>query len=252
MRRILLVAIGTAFVSAPAGAQVQSSFTASSGIEQFSLRDIARTGPPVDASPVSWEGSGPVLVIGYDRTTPSRRHAFEISIASADGFEYQTPFRSRPASGDSASRFEMRYEYDRRVLSRHLPALVAATIGVRGAGEFRSFTRTVDPAWDIGLSTRTASATVVLAAVIGRGHRLSGDVRYGNAAVFGWLDPNGETSASSGAGWTTDLDSGVAVQMTTSLALTARVLKRGDGFLGNHRSFSTSNPRFTAGVRYAK
>lgn len=252
-RRIMIAAISTVFASAPASAQTQPSWTVSSGLELFSLRDIARSGPPVDASPVSWEGSGPVVVIGYDRTSPGRRHGFEVSFANASGFEYRSPLvSSSAASGDSASRVGWRYEYDRRILSRHVPALVAATIGVRGSGEFRSLIHSVDPSSDIGLSTRTAAAAVVLGASIGRGRRLSGDVRYGNAAVFGWLEPNRETSGSFGAGWTTDLDGGVAVRMSASLALTARVLKRGDGFLSSHRSFSLSNPRFTVGVCYAR
>ena len=138
------------------------------------------------------------------------------------------------------------------MLTRHLPAFVEATIGVRGSGEYLSLTHHVDPSWDIGLSTRAASAAVVVAGTFGRGHRVWGDVRYGNAVVIGWLQPHGDVSGASAGGWTTDLDGGVNLQMSTAFSITGRIVMRGDAYLSSHREFSTSNPRVTLGVRYAK
>src|SRR4051794_6637632 len=37
----------------------QSGWVVSAGRESFTYRDIARSGPPADASPVSWTGVGP-------------------------------------------------------------------------------------------------------------------------------------------------------------------------------------------------
>ena len=253
MRRALIAAAIFGATSECANAQPQSSWTVSSGIEQFSLRDIVRSGPPVDASPISWEGSGPVILVAREWTTISRRHAADVTFASARDFEYRSPFASFATDpSDAARRFEGRYEYDRRVLSRHLAAWIEATVGVRGSGQFLSLTHHVDPAWDIGLSTRSAAAAIVAAATFARGRRVSGDVRYGNALVFGWLHQNGDPAGWSGGGWTTDLDAGVNVRTSRMLSVTTRVVKRDDGFLATHREFSTSTPRLTVGIRYAK
>jgi hypothetical protein len=239
--------------SVSVSAQTQSSWTALSGIEQFSLRDIARFGPPVDASPVSWEGAGPVLVVRRDRQSPSRRHGLEVTLAGAGSFEYRSPFGSYAAvSDDGARRVEGRYEYDRRILTRRLPTFIEAVVGVRASGQYLSLTHHVDPSWDIGLSTRSAAAAIVVGGTFGRGRRLWADVQFGNAVVIGWLQPHGDVSGTSAGGWTTDLEGGVNLQTTTTLSVAVRIATRGDTFLGSHRSFSTSTPRVTLGVRYAK
>jgi hypothetical protein len=252
MRRILMTVIAATLASVSVTAQTQSAWTVLSGIEQFALRDIVRSGPPVDASPITWEGSGPVLVVERARVSPTRRHAVNVSIAGAGGFEYQSPLGSFAApSGDAARRVEGRYEYDRRMLTRHLPAFVEATIGIRGAGEYLSLSHSVDPSWDIGLSSRSGSAAFVLAASFGRNHRLWGDVRYGNGIVIGWVQPHSDTSGASSGGWMTDLDGGINQRISATLFVTARIVTRGDTYLSSHRGFSTSNPRFVLGVRYA-
>src|SRR4051812_29129821 len=82
-----------------------------------SSRDIARSGPPADASPVSWTGVGPSLVIAYERSTTSRTHRFNVDIASAASFEYAGPVRQIEASSnDGVLRIEGRYEYRRSLL----------------------------------------------------------------------------------------------------------------------------------------
>jgi hypothetical protein len=58
MLRILMAGAGV-FIAASASAQSVTSWTATSGIEQFASTDIVRGKPPVDASPVAWQGSGP-------------------------------------------------------------------------------------------------------------------------------------------------------------------------------------------------
>ena len=59
---------------------------AAAGPESQSFRDISRGGPPVDASPVEWKGSGPSLALGYERRDVRRFHRFSADIAAARSF----------------------------------------------------------------------------------------------------------------------------------------------------------------------
>lgn len=252
MRRISPWTAAAVLSTTPALAQTTPTWTVMSGIERFAFRDVVRTGPPVDASPVRWEGNGPTVVVARERTTPNRLRRIEVALSRAGGFSYASPLRSSAADGnDSALRLEGRYEYQRRMLTRRLPRFVEAAIGIRGSGARLALTHHVTPAFDIGMATNTAAASLALEGRFGRDHRVWGDVRYGNGAVLGWLQPHGAPNQSCG-GWTTDLDAGISVRATGSLALTARYIDRGDTTLSSHRGFSTSNRRFTIGVRYAK
>jgi len=44
------------------------------GVESLWWRDVARTGPPVWASPISWDGQGPIVWVSHDRGSRSRLH----------------------------------------------------------------------------------------------------------------------------------------------------------------------------------
>src|SRR5215510_8992124 len=111
----------------------QSGWTAGGGRESFSLRDVARSGPPVDASPVSWTGSGPSLTALYERANPKRAHRVIVDVASEGSFDYEGPLRGTPAAGDdSAQRIEGRYEYRRYLFGEHLPRGVDVIGGVQG------------------------------------------------------------------------------------------------------------------------
>ena len=67
----------------------QSGWTAGGGRESFSFRDVARGGPPADASPVEWTGSGPSL----NRSFAAR------SGATSPRYSAMATERSRVASG---------------------------------------------------------------------------------------------------------------------------------------------------------
>src|SRR5215831_3550051 len=61
----------------------QSGWTAAGGRETFTYRDVARTSPPVDASPIEWTGSGPSLTATYERGNETRAHRVLVDVASA-------------------------------------------------------------------------------------------------------------------------------------------------------------------------
>ena len=111
----------------------QSGWSASGGRESFSYRDVARAGPPADASPVEWTGVGPSLFVMYERTNEIRAHRFNVDVASAGSFAYEGPVRRVAApSGDSAFRLEGRYEYRRNYFRDKFVRGLDIPLGVQG------------------------------------------------------------------------------------------------------------------------
>jgi hypothetical protein len=255
MLRILIVGAGL-FIAAPASAQSVTSWTATSGIEQFALTDIVRGKPPVDASPVAWQGSGPMFSIARTRRSGPRLHRLEFVLADTNDFSYRSQQREFAADPeDSALHLEGRYEYHRDVLTRHVPAWLRTSIGVRGSGTWLSMTQHVPPTNDISKSSTDACGAFVVAATLAPQKRLSLDVNYANGLRIGRVSPHGsgvdETHAV-GGGWTTDLALTGRVRLTPRYAIAVRFFDRGDGIESSHRSFTTSQRQLSVGVIYAK
>lgn len=255
MLRILVVVAGVG-IAASASAQPVTSWTVTSGIEQFALTDIVRGKPPVDASPVAWQGSGPTFSIARTRTSGPRVHRIEFLLADTNEFSYRSKQREFAADPeDGAFHLEGRYEYHRQVLTRHVPAWLRTSVGVRGSGAWLSLAQHVPPANDISKSSTDAGAAFVVAAILAPDKRLSLDVNYANGLRIGRVSPHGsgvdETHAV-GGGWTTDLVLTGRVRVTPRHAIAVRFFDRGDGIESSHRSFTTSQRQFSVGVIYAK
>jgi len=50
----------------------QVTWSVAAGHESFWMRDISRSGTPVDASPIAWTGDGPAVVVYSGRWRPVR------------------------------------------------------------------------------------------------------------------------------------------------------------------------------------
>ena len=257
MNRLRILVLGTGvFIAASASAQSVTSWTATAGFEQFALTDIVRGHPPVDASPVAWRGDGLMFNVARDRSSDSRLHRIEFVFADTNDFSYRSKQREFAADpGDSAVHFEGRYEYHRRMLTRHLPAWLKTTIGARGSGMYLSMTQHVPPANDISKASADAGGALVVAALVAPAKKLSLEVNYANGLRFGRVIPHGsgiDETSSFGGGWTTDLALTGRVRLSSRYALAVRFFDRGDGIESSHRSFTTSQRQYSVGVIYAR
>jgi hypothetical protein len=116
-------AIGLLLTPASSTAQ-QTGWTASAGHYSFHFRDVSRNQRPVDASPISWNGNGPSVLLQHERATVKRSHRFDLSYAAARNFSYRSPLRSVAATTrDNVTSFDVGYEYRRYPLN---------DLGVRG------------------------------------------------------------------------------------------------------------------------
>ena len=254
---VLLAAVAFA-QSTPAPEPWPARWTVTAGVESFWWRDVARTGPPVVASPISWEGQGPILWVAHDRGSRSRLHHFEGSFASAGGFELRSPVRTEPApDGDGVSRLSGRYEY-RQYRWRDLwTDGFDVGIGVEGSGEHLSFDQNYAP--DI-LLERGFNTLGIAFVVAGRWER---STRWALQAVWGnglnisrtTIDYDGDLDTSRhswGGGWQTNLEVRGDLRVASRAVMTAAWFTSGEGRHGSHDSFTFGRERFTLGVTYGR
>jgi hypothetical protein len=255
--RSLCAALGLLVVWSSEGRAQTSTWRVAAGAESFTFRDIAKSRPPVDASPVRWRGSGPTLAIDYDRTRPLRLHRFGMTASANGGFVYDTGFdvTTRPDE-DSASFVAGRYHY-RRYLARPLKIMgLHAGVGVAGFGERRVLRHHY--AGDIELTEKNVTGTIAIVTALRfrRSDRFGVEATWTEGASLAHGNQRhvaGVTSdhPSWGGGWLTDLAASADVRLTARAALRFSYGHDGEGLLFNHRSNHVERRRVMAGLTYA-
>ena len=235
-----------------------SGWFASAGAESQSLRDISRGGPPVDASPVEWRGSGPFVSIGYERPGPRRFHRAALDVSSARSFAYAGPIRRVDAPAeDRLRRVEGRYEYRRYPFDDLFMRGFDAGVGIQGIGRRVTFARRASTFGTQHNSEITAAVACVAAARVRRWSRWSADVEWVNgigasrARETFDVDPLADLRRW-GGGWLTDLSARVTVRATTRLAVSVAYLQAGEGTMVTNNAYATSRRRVAVGVVYAR
>ncbi|HYT68652.1 MAG TPA: hypothetical protein VEL51_19655 [Vicinamibacterales bacterium] len=232
----------------------QAGWSASAGRESFSYRDIARSRPPADASPVAWVGSGPSLFVVHERANARRAHRFNIDLASAGSFEYAGPIvRSDAPSADRAFRVEGRYEYRRYVLRDRVLRGLDAALGIQGIARRLSLTRR-------GVGTARFASTGagvagVAAARLHRWSRWSAELAWTNGLTAlrehdtDSIDPLADVHLAGGS-WLTDFAISASAHLSKRASLTASWLRTGEGHAVSHHNYAFSRQRMAIGVTY--
>lgn len=261
-----ILALAVTFSASVAGAQSMappavpsppSAWTASAGYESFWLRDVARARRPVDASPVSWEGAGPALVVTYERERPDRLHHFDGSIAIARDFSLQSPVRTLDAAdGDHGSRLGARYEYRRYPFRDVGVNGLDLGIGVEGDVEHLAFTRHFAPAIELQSSIVNFGASAVLAARFDRS-RLGLLATFGNGLSIGRESSRHRSDVETslhgwGGGWQTNLGLQASIRLTGRTSVIVSYLASGEGRFASHNAITFGRSRFTVGAIYAR
>jgi hypothetical protein len=235
----------------------QSGWTVGGGRESFSFRDVARGGPPADASPVEWTGSGPSLSALYERASGKRAHRVLVDVASAGSFDYDGPVRSTPAANDdSALRVEGRYEYRRYLFGRHLPRGVDVIGGVQGMLRRLSMERR-----GVGGRHETTATSTGVTGVLGmrvqRWTRWSAELAWINGFAMLRERDRYEVDALAdatlwGGAWLTDLSVTGTLRLASRVSLTGSWLQTGEGNAVSHHNYAFARQRLALGVTYAR
>jgi len=249
-----MIALGTPVVCTVV-LLAQAGWSASGGRETFAYRDIVRSGPPADASPIEWTGSGPSIVIAHERANARRAHRFTIDLAKAGSFSYDSPVREIAApAADRATRLEGRYEYRRYILRDRLVRGFDAGIGLQGGGRRLSMARQMGTA-TLRMSSTAGSLAGVAAARFHRWARWSAEIDWTNGLTFLREHDRHSVDALSdvhlwGGGWLTDLAVSGTVRVSKRAALSASVLSTGEGIAVSHHTFAFARRRLAIGVTY--
>ena len=220
---------------------------------------MALTGPPVDGSPVAWEGQGPVVYVSYDRGRPGRLHHIEGSFARASGFDLRSPVRTVAAPpSDAASRSSGRYEYRRYPFRDLGMSGFDLGIGIEGNADRVSFVRHFEPALELHRGLTNFGVEGVVAASLHRWMRWSLVAAWGNGLSIGSGTSNhrGGAEASTiegwGGGWQSHLQVRGTVHVAGQSSVYAAWLTSGEGRFASHDSFTFGGSRFTMGVTYGR
>jgi len=102
-RQVLVMAGVLLFHATGALAQSSASWRVAFGRDDAALRDIARCCKPVDASPVTFRGTGTALFVEHQRLRGARLQRLEFSVARTGNFVYDSGLDkvARPEVTDS-------------------------------------------------------------------------------------------------------------------------------------------------------
>ena len=245
LRLPALIAVAVVATGGPAAAQdppalgsTASTWTAIAGVQQVSLRDVARTGPPVDASPVAREGSGPMLMAGYRRNRADRLHRVEFAATSAGEFSYVSSLGSAALPPqDDATSLEARYEYRRYPFRDVAVRGLDLGVGVEALLDRTGLSRSFPPAISITDTLTRGGGGVVAAARLRRWRAAQFEAAWTNAALLARaahshsVDPLAR-SVQIGPGWLTDLDLIGLIRVTGRVSAVLAYRQSGEGLLG--------------------
>lgn len=255
-RQVLVMAGVLLFHATGALAQSSASWRVAFGRDDAALRDIARCCKPVDASPVTFRGTGTALFVEHQRLRGARLQRLEFSVARTGNFVYDSGLEkiARP-EGDRFTRLDARYEYRRYLFSNVLVRGLDLGAGLSLGGSRSRLTREMDD----NLVTTKTHLDVLIAFVTAarfRRSRFGVEVNWGNGGRISRIGERHSAAADHpsqwGGGWLADLSIGADVSVSERVSLTARFLSTGDTVLSSHSQHTSDRNSLMVGVTYAK
>jgi hypothetical protein len=234
------------------------TWRASAGHESFAFRDIARSKPPVDGSPIVWRGDGPAVTLDYGRRRPFRLHRFELTVSTNRDFVYDTgvSVTSRPAA-DAASFLTGQYDYRRYFGRRVWLTGLHAGVGLRGIGGRRTLRHTFGG--DVELTETDVTGTIALVGTLrfARSKRFDVEAEWTNGSTLAHGNQRHAADVtvdypSWGGGWLTVVGARGDVRLRPRLSAVFYAGRDGEGLLFNHHSHSATRARLALGVTYER
>lgn len=228
------------------------------GYESSWIRDVARTGPPADASPVTREGHGPAIDVQRDWTSLKRLHRAHVTAGWAGSIVYSTPTQTiaRPPA-EKGFHLEGGYEY-RRYFFRDLGLDgLDLGVGVDGMALVRRATFIFDPAIEARHGGTDLSASIVAAGRLRRWRAWQLEVAWVNGMTLGRTTVRHSAAAVPetsewGGGWLTNLLARADIRVSPTVNVFVTAFTSGRGRYETHATTITGRTQFIAGVAYAR
>ncbi len=257
----IVVLTATAFAQpAPPPAPVETAtrrWSMSAGYEVFALRDISRSGRPPDASPVSWQGSGPSVSGRYDIVRSRSSHLIEATAARAHDFSYVGPSRSVEAlRSDLAGRFAVTYEYRRYPWRDVLFDGLDIGVGAQGLATRVGFDRHITQTLTSHTRITGGGFAGVVAIGLRRFDRLRVDASWANGAVLSYRSAQhsaqSESETYGGGNWLSNTVVRADWRVAGATRLVAAWRRGYDGYSSDHYSYAGHRHTIELGVSYAR
>jgi hypothetical protein len=236
----------------------ERSWTLRVGHESISVRDISRSGRPIETAPVGLEGRGVAFRGRYERATRSRAHVLSIGATpSFSGFAFVSPVRREPAPLNRASSLHARYEY-RRYLLRDA-GIRAFDVGgglVAHAGR-EVVERHAPPANVIRTADLETGGGGSLNARLRRWSRVRIDLSVSALLLLGTTREAHDIDRAAaltqrGGGWRIESTVTAGVRVSRELWITGTWLGLGQVRYGSHRGLSERRAQLAVGVTHAR
>ena len=253
-----LAVAGARGVASQPPAAGERSWTLRVGHESISVRDISRSGLPVETSPVGLEGGGVAFRGRYERTTRSRAHVISIGATpSFSGFAFASPVRREPAPRSRASSFHARYEYRRYLLRDAGIRGLDVGVGVVAHAGREIVERHAPPANVVRTADLESGGGGSFNARLRRWSRVRLDTSVSGLLVLGTTR---ETHAidraaalsQAGGGWRIESTVTAGVRVTRKVWITGTWLGLGQVRYGSHRGLSERRAQLAVGVTHAR
>ena len=242
----------------PSGDSRKITWHLAAGYDRVALRDIARSTPPVDASPVAWRGEGASLLVQHTRARATRFHRYGFSAASDGNFAYDSGLETvvRP-NNDHYGRLEGRYEYRRYFFSNVGLRGLDVGGGLQGIGSRSSITRHIPENIEAGETRAALAAGGVAALRLRRWSRFELELGWINGVHISHLGEHHSVDSAAtrsrwGGGWLTDLSIGGSVAVSRQASLSVTYFRANDGLLSSHRGVTSARNSLSIGAMYAK
>ena len=236
----------------------QRSWTVTVARDAITLRDVSRSGTPVETSPMRLEGTGVAVHARFAVENRARAHVVSIGATpSFSSFDLASPVERLHAPADRGSDLQARYEYRRYPFRDVLARGLDIGAGALAHAGRRVIERRVPPANDIHISDLDGGIGATLGVRLRRWDRVRLDAGIAGLLVMGRtrethsVDPDGGR-AQSGGGWLLETSASAGARVSSTLWLTGSYEGAGQIRLGSHRGHSERRARFAIGVTYVR
>lgn len=242
----------------PVGQPVANrAWSIASGIESLSIRDVSRSGIPLETSPVSLDADAWMLAVTREGRRQDRSHLVGLRFLRSARIGLVSPVLRVPAPDDRVFRLDGRYEYRRSFLRDRWIRGLEFAAGPTGLVAWQRLERAIPPRDRLTVSDIEGGGGGLLDVRLARWSRIAIEGGWTAALVLGRtrhvLDGSGTAAQwQGGGGWLLSDHVGASIRLNDRFQLTVAYQRTGQARFASHRSQSDRRDRLEVGVTHVR